>query len=734
MKQKSLVFIAGMVLIGSASSPRAQQTRAISVPPPAEIAAGITVLTATNHPAVPRELSQLWLAPAPSSRSASNAPLSTAAKLAARGEYSKALSAVLQPITQQGLLADYATYYAGMAQLQLARPTDALKTFKALRDRKLVGYLTEAAALGEAAARETLNDADGAVSVYEHLVKNKPMNLDGIYMRLGHAARLAHERNKAADAFAHVYYEFALSDHAAEAGAELALLDLQPGPAGSERYKLELGRAERLFAVKQYGQARAAFEALRPRAANNDRELIQLRLAECDYYQKRARDAHDHLTPLVDAGSRRGEALYFYAVSARDLGDVTTYVRTTRRVVNEFPSEPWAEEALNTLASFYVRRDDDDAADEVFRELYAKQPKGMYAERAAWKIGWRSYRQKRYGETVAFFERAASDFPRSDYRPSWLYWAGRAHEQVKDQAGAEQRYLLVATDYLNSYYGRLAVKRLGRTPAQAAVVSSDGVGASNVSLPPSLPPTAPLIRALLAADLFDDAMNELKYAQKNWGDSPAIQATIAWTNQQLSTDKTGVERFQLLRGSITTMRRAYPQFIAAGGEDLPRDVLTVIFPVAYWDLIRRNAVANNLDPYLVAALVAQESTFVADIKSSANAWGLMQLLPGTARQYARKLKLQYSSKLLTNPEVNVRMGTRMLADTIKDYGDVHLALASYNAGDRAVRRWMQERPGLEREEFIDDIPYPETQNYVKRILGTAEDYRRLYGPSNHGKS
>jgi soluble lytic murein transglycosylase len=171
--------------------------------------------------------------------------------------------------------------------------------------------------------------------------------------------------------------------------------------------------------------------------------------------------------------------------------------------------------------------------------------------------------------------------------------------------------------------------------------------------------------------------------------------------------------------------------MAAGGEDLPRDVLTVIFPVAYWDLIRRQSAANNLDPYLVAALVAQESTFVPDIKSSANAWGLMQLLPSTARQYALKLKLKYSSRLLTDPEANVRMGTMMFANAIKEFGEVHLALASYNAGGRVVRRWMQERPGLEREEFIDDIPYAETQNYVKRILGTAEDYRRLYGP---GKS
>jgi hypothetical protein len=58
---------------------------------------------------------------------------------------------------------------------------------------------------------------------------------------------------------------------------------------------------------------------------------------------------------------------------------------------------------------------------------------------------------------------------------------------------------------------------------------------------------------------------------------------------------------------------------------------------------------------------------------------------------------------------------------------VHFALAAYNAGDSRVVAWQREKPGLPQDEFIDDIPFPETQNYVKRILGTAEDYRRLYG-------
>ena len=462
MKKAALIFSAALLLVAMTSVPRAQQST-ISVAGQNEFATGVVALAPTNHPPIPRDLSQAWLAPerGTSPARATTAPLSIGVKLAAQGQYSKALTAVLEPITQRGLLADYATYYAGIAQLRLQRPNDALKTFKALRARKLAGYLTEAAALGEAAADEALNDPAAAVVVYERLIQDKAMNLDDVYMRLGLAAHLAHDRNKAADAFGRVYFEFALSEHAADAGAQLALLELPTAPSGSDRYKLELGRAERLFGARLYVPARAAFESLKPRATDEDRALIQLRLAECDYRQKRPRLGKDVLSTLVDSGPRRAEALYYYAVSSRDLGDLPTFFRTTRRVADEFPTEAWAEEALYALADYYVKHDDDAAADEVFRESYQKFPKGSYAERAAWKIGWRSYRQKRYSETVSYFERASYDFPRSDFRPAWLYWSARAHEQLNEGTAAEQRYNLCVTDYLNSYYGRLAAQASG---------------------------------------------------------------------------------------------------------------------------------------------------------------------------------------------------------------------------------------------------------------------------------
>jgi soluble lytic murein transglycosylase len=231
------------------------------------------------------------------------------------------------------------------------------------------------------------------------------------------------------------------------------------------------------------------------------------------------------------------------------------------------------------------------------------------------------------------------------------------------------------------------------------------------------PANTRLIQQLLAAGLYDDAILELRRVQRQSGAFPLVEATIAYA----------LNRLGQLRPAITAMRRAYPQFLADGGEGLPGAILRIIFPIQHWDLLRRYASTHDLDPYLLAAQVAQESTFQADVRSSANAYGLMQILPSTGRRFASQMGIRgFSTTLLTDPEVNVRIGTRYMADLIEMFGSVPPALAAYNAGEHRVVRWNAERPNLEQDEWVDDIPFPETQFYVKRILGTADDYRRLY--------
>ena len=484
-----------------------------------------SIIAPTNHPVLPRDLTRLWFAPAegtsPVSKTAAAADFLAAMKVADTQDFAKALPLLTRAASQDGPLSDYAAYYAGLAELRLGRHTAARRHFQQILGQRPIGYLAEAAALAEAECAEALHEYDTAVAIYERLAATKTTAPEDVLLRLGGAAKSAGDSRKAGEAFGRVLYDFPLSASAPLAESEYGTLpNVQRLAAGNQRYKLELGRAERLFGARRYDEARKVFLALRPLAPGDDRELVDIRLAEIDYNQKRLRIAHDALKPYTTKGDRQGEALFFYALASGDLGDAVEYRQSIDRIVEEFPTQSWAEEALNNLATRHIRNDQDDEADGVFRELHEKYPRSRHAERAAWKAGWRAYRQDKPADTIRFFEQAAADFPRSDYRPAWLYWAGRAHDRLEQSAIADERYMLAATDYMNSYYGRLALRRLdGRVPPAHVLGEPTSV------LPP--PPNEPLIRTLLAVQRYDEALKELRYAQRAWGDSPALQATIA---------------------------------------------------------------------------------------------------------------------------------------------------------------------------------------------------------------
>jgi soluble lytic murein transglycosylase len=726
--------LAAAIVLLQPAIPRATRDPALNIDLPQGL---LPVLSPTVHPPVARDASALWLAPTAAERSAARANLAlanlqAALKLYAEQKYDLAVARFASAASPKSPLAGYAAYYAGVSELRLQRFDAARRRFAALKDTE--GYLSQAVALGEAEAAQGLKDYKTEAAIYERLLAGKPVDEPGIWLDLAAASLAGGNRARAADAYLHLYYEFPTADLAEQAVGPLGSMpEVQPIDTGNARYRLELGRGERLFGLRRIGDARTSFLRLKPYARGNDAELVALRLAECDYFQARYAQARDAVKPYEDKGARQAEARFFYLMAEHGLKNNDSFEALTRGLLKDFPGTTWAEDALNNLVSYYIQENTDDQIDAVVREQLALFPRGRYAERAAWKAGWYAYRTGNMKEAAEFFEAGAGSFARSDYRPAYLYWAGRAHQAMGDRDAAIARFQLETSDYLNTYYGRLAVKdlaKLGASPAKTTLVfvPNSAAPGSDPGEADNFPPTSNTIRALLASDLYDPALKELEFAERNWGASPVDEATIAWIDRQKAGSEKGTQQFNLARGAINIMKRAYPQYLAAGGEQLPRDLLTVIYPLSYWDLVRKYSAENDLDPYLFAALMSQESTFVADIRSSANAYGLTQLLPVTARQYARKLKLRYSTSLLTDPDANIKMGAAYFADAIRQFGSVHLALASYNAGPTAVRRWLAERPGLPRDEFIDDIPYPETQNYVKKILATADDYRRLYGP------
>jgi len=691
-------------------------------------------LAPTAHPPLPGHPALFWLVPeAPLSRTTAGsastespeARFARGVRLIDTGQLEAGQFLIDATALSRTALGDYALYYKAVALLGLSRYTEAESALTLLQGNKPQGYVKEALALRLAQLALARADTKRAVDILEHLTSEKLSAPEDAWLQLGFAAERAGDRDKALKAFRRVYYEYPLSVQAADAQVGIERLQT-PDVVFSDRFKLELARAERLFAARRWAQSRAGFEPLSRVAQGDDEQLVALRMAECDYYLDRPRAARDELRPYLKGISREAEARFFFLTATRALGDQAAYLEMARAFLADFPESSWSEEVLNNLATHYITVDDDDAADAVFRDLLQRFPQSRYGERAAWKVGWRAYRNGNSQEAAETFERAASAYPRSDYRPMWLYWSGRARDRMNDQPAGTARYQLTVADYENSYYGRLASKQLAARNEPPVVQT---VAATTTEVPVAEPvPTDPVVRQLVALELYDTALREVQYAQRVWGDTPQLQATVAFIRHNQAIELSSYDRLNTLRGSITTMRRAYPQFMAAGGEELPPDVLRIIFPMDYWPLIEKYSTMHDLDPYLVASLVLQESTFTADVKSVANAYGLMQLKPSTANQYARRLGMRrLPSGALNQPETNVRLGTEYFKDLVNRFGGLHYALASYNAGEGRVEKWMREKRDLEPDEFIDDIPFPETQNYVKRILGIAEDYRHLYG-------
>lgn len=147
-----------------------------------------------------------------------------------------------------------------------------------------------------------------------------------------------------------------------------------------------------------------------------------------------------------------------------------------------------------------------------------------------------------------------------------------------------------------------------------------------------------------------------------------------------------------------------------------------IYPLEYKDYITRYSADYELDPYLVCAVINAESNFTADAQSHKSAIGLMQIMPSTGEWIAGKIGIDgYTEAMLTDPETNIRIGCWYLhyLNGLFDGNEDHM-IAAYNAGQGKVQEWIATDAALE------DIPYPETENYLKKVKTFYEIYKGLY--------
>ncbi len=459
---------------------------------------------------------------------------------------------------------------------------------------------------------------------------------EGLY-ELGSVLPEFGQNREAVKLLERLYYEMPTSPLARDAGRKLTALRRKLPAEDSERlYKLAFERAELLYESERYGDAYDDYMALRKNFKSRvDTELIHLRRGVCQYYLRQSGTA-DQILQQVRRSDLKPEATYYRALADRRRRRHQSFQMKLAELLTLSPESPWAEKSLWSLANYYLDDDQDDTAQQLLRRLVNEFRNGEHYVDAQWHLLWTQYRQEQYREAAFGFEGVAREHPASAQLSKFLYWGARAYEGSGQVDRAVALYRQVLLGFKNTYYGRRAeehLAQLGGVLAPIVAVESARVGID--------------LRDALGVYHSD---REKRIAQ--------LLATVAWIR----------DRQGRIPEAMSTMRRAFPFHVSATGDLLPKAVWRIVYPLKYWDLVKRYSEEKGLDPYLVAALIRQESTFNAGIRSPAGAQGLMQIMPATGRTIAREQRQRYQHSDLYNPEVNIRFGTHYFKKVLGQFG------------------------------------------------------------------
>jgi soluble lytic murein transglycosylase len=631
---------------------------------------------------------------------------------------SKEAAAWFASAERDPVLRQYAVYWGAQAVLAEGRKADALDRLDTfLRDfpdsalTELVLQTLASAAIGAGQPQRALF----ALEAYAKTAENP-----GLLLERARAREKDRSTAAAAADYVALFYKFPLSPESRRAGERLGPLRKALRSEFPElTEERQLGRPEAFYEARQWKEARREYEKLAPRWSGTAREKAQL---GADKARAQLREGPRPLErlKLTDA-ALDAERLYSLAEAYRTRKKETPMVRAAEEAAARKPGSDGAVEALFLAGNYFWSHLDRDRAAGYYRRLLEQTARSDAARTAQWRLAWLEYLDHK-PDAADRMEEHLERFPGSPYSAEALYWLGRLAERGDNAPLARAYFLKLAERYPQTYFGSLARDRLravGASPtAPAPVVSVIPDPSPLPGLDPELPPNAAPYaeRARALRDIAFDSYADLELRS---GNARTGAARLLLEAAQAAVDE---GRYA---AAIVLTRQAVPQLEARRWEEIPHEVWSTAFPLPYATAIRKNAARQSVDPMLVAGLIRQESTFEPNAVSRAKAVGLMQILPKTARRLARSMRLPFSRAKLLQPEYNLELGTKYLADLLKTFGNTEAALAAYDAGEDRVPSWQAERKYEETAEFVDSIPFTETREYVQIVKRNAEIYRRL---------
>jgi soluble lytic murein transglycosylase len=633
----------------------------------------------------------------------------------------------LEPLAKRlPKLADYCAWFLATAQFGMRNYAQVPKALEPVWSQTPSSPLTAKAYLLAAEAYQQNGAAKDAVEILRKNYAALPQPKGDVALATAFGA--SGDNVSAAVYYQHVYYGFPASTDAGQAGSELTRLKTLLG----ENYPPELpsamlSRALKLLSAGQIQKAHKELEALVPKLGGADRDLARVRIGVADYEAKENASALrylrglDNLSPDADA-----ERLYYVILCARRLSDEAEASAAAERLNRVYPTSTWRLQTLVASANRLLVDNDYEHYEPLYRACYESFPNESPAAVCHWKVTWGHY-LRRLSDAGDLMRDQLRQFPASDDSPAALYFLGRISEAGKDTGSALAFYGELVREYPNQFYTTQARDRLAAigpgVPAPAATEFLRTVAFPRRMRVESFRPSANVAarieraKSLESAGLDSLAQDELRFGAQV-EDQPHLLA------MELASLYSPTRPDQALR----YIKHYASSYLYMPINSAPQQFWTLAFPLPYRSDLERFSKQNGLDPFLVAALIRQESEFDAKVISYADARGLTQIMPSTGRELSRRLKLSaYSTAKLFQPSVNLQLGTYYLQSlTQQSGGRLEVALAAYNAGLSRARAWLKWGDFQEPAEFIETVPFSQTRTYVQAVLRNAYLYKQIY--------
>ena len=630
-------------------------------------------------------------------------------------------------IGSQTSVYDYALSMRGNALEQLGKDAEA----RAIYQELIQDYPTSLRARDAALRAAALLMKSGEASAVPLVLKDLTQADDATaLLTAAKAYEQSGDPTKALASYRRVYFFAPASSESTEAASSITRLGSTASPASAEE---AITRANRLFdskkyadAVSSYGESFAKF----PMTATTEN---QLRRGIAAYNVRKTPEAVAALTTVpTSAGETRAEALFYLAQTyarARQWEQARATVEELRKNFSTSGFTPRALVAVGQIADDAKNNTD---ASYFFRAAVNSYPGAYEVAQAQFNLAWEQHDAKNFPESSRLLTEHLALYAdkNTDNRGRAGYWAARDSERAGKLAEARALYEAMQARYDANWYGYLAKQRLDvltRTtqPKTFAPDSMVGRAIANLQTVTVAEETAgpEQENRIFKADelsnigLDEWALKELAAAGETAPNSPKVNLAIA---RIYRSNDDNVR-------ALNTLKNSFPDYSQMKPEEMTREEWDVFYPLNYWDIIVQESRARNLNPYQVAGLIRQETIFTTRSKSSANAYGLMQVLVPTGRLTARKYGMtqEITAESLYNPRLNIQLGTAYLRDQIDKFGRIEYVAAAYNAGPLRAAAWSTSLPS-EIDEWAEAVPFKETRGYVQGVVRNRLQYERLY--------